>query len=155
MAQHEVIDLSNKHLNDGTLSALAASLQSEANSFQCLQLYLAGNVITERGCPALSSLISHLPHLTQLDLSRNKLKGTSAARALAKTIEGAPTLRSLVLTGNEFGPHGTPIISEMFKKLSILRRLDLGWITWSKSEDGSITASGPAHSHQEESYSSY
>lgn len=89
---------------------LASTVATSPDAFTALEvLDLSSNGIGDSGLAALAIVLHHraLPRLAELALSRNTLRGPSAARlaaALLRTTRGvAATLRRLCVSHNPLG----------------------------------------------------
>ncbi|XP_041647560.1 NLR family CARD domain-containing protein 3-like isoform X2 [Cheilinus undulatus] len=113
------LDLSNNHLEDSGVKLLVAG--AESTNFALQTLKLSGCNLSERGCEALSSVLSS-SRLRELDLSNNNLQDSGIRRFS----DGLSTLEMLRLSGCNLSKRSCEALSSaLSSQSSSLRELDL------------------------------
>ncbi|CAK6979849.1 NLR family CARD domain-containing protein 3-like [Scomber scombrus] len=118
------LDLSGNKLSDSSVKRLSAGLESPNCRLKTLRLYNCG--LSETHCEVLASALKSNPHLTDLDLSYNKLSDSSVKRLSAGLESPNCRLKTLILWGCSLSKISCDYLASALKSNSShLRELDL------------------------------
>jgi Ran GTPase-activating protein (RanGAP) involved in mRNA processing and transport len=124
-ADGQALCLTDYRIGDKLAVAFAEGLEKlHAQGADPASLLLANNALTSHGATAISRALRHLPNLTLLDLSENRV-GLPGSEALAQTLLTHQKLRELRVAKARLGDHAVPLLEAMVQNICI-ESLDLG-----------------------------
>ncbi|XP_062280923.1 NACHT, LRR and PYD domains-containing protein 12-like [Scomber scombrus] len=117
------LDLSKNKLSDSSVKRLSAGLESPNCRLETLGLFNCG--LSETHCEVLASALKSNPHLTDLDLSNNKLSVSSVKRLSAGLESPDCRLETLILSGCGLSETHCEVLASALKSNPHLTDLDL------------------------------
>ncbi|XP_062280867.1 NACHT, LRR and PYD domains-containing protein 14-like [Scomber scombrus] len=117
------LDLSKNKLSDTSVKRLSAGLESPNCRLKTLRLYNCG--LSESHCEVLASALKSNPHLTDLDLSHNKLSDSSVKRLSAGLESPNCRLKTLRLYNCGLSETHCEVLASALKSNPHLTHLDL------------------------------
>ncbi|MDP2434716.1 MAG: hypothetical protein Q8P67_03145 [archaeon] len=134
--------LSKKDLTDKDLQTITDFYQENARGCPLRRLVISQNKLTKGCVEAMAALLNPevFPVLEEIDISHNKIKGSSIPKMLLAQIIKGPPLRAFKVAGNDFGPEGVSLLSKAFQASPQLCLIDMGWKSFTKTAGGAVVA---------------
>ncbi|XP_029922237.1 NLR family CARD domain-containing protein 3-like [Myripristis murdjan] len=146
------LDLSENRLQDSGVELLSAGLESPNCRLETLRL--SGCSLSESSCASLASALKSSPHLTELDLSENRLQDSGVELLSAGLespncrLESNPHLTELDLSENQLQDSGVELLSAGLESPNCrLKTLRLSGCSLSGSSCASLASALKSNPH--------